>query len=165
MTDLGPLHRDVTALLTRCREANLTIATAESCTGGLVAGAITEITGASAVFKWGVVTYSNEAKASLLGVLESLIAEHGAVSAQVAVAMAENALERSGADIAIAVTGIAGPEGGTDEKPVGLVHLATARKGQPIQRAVHRFSNLGREANRFAAAQQAIRMLMQQASI
>ncbi len=162
MTDLSPLHNDVAKLIARCKQDSLRVATAESCTGGLVAGAITELDGASAVFDWGVVTYSNAAKTEMLGVSESLINEHGAVSEQVVMAMAEGALAKSGADIAIAVTGIAGPTGGTDEKPVGLIHFATAAKGKSTQRAAHRFADLGRDSTRFYAVQQAIKMLMQQ---
>ncbi len=164
MTDLTPLHRDVSQLIDRCRRENLKVATAESCTGGLVAGAITEIPGASHVFGWGVVTYANDAKVELLGVPRELIDKHGAVSEEVATAMAEGALSRSGADIAVAVTGIAGPDGGTHEKPVGLVYLASARKGRPTIKASHHFSDFGRDATRFSAAQQAIRMLLQQAA-
>lgn len=162
MTDVSPLHGDVANLIKRCMEADLRVATAESCTGGLVAGAITDVAGSSAIFDWGVVTYSNDAKKRLLGVPDALIDQHGAVSDEVAVAMAEGALERSGADIAIAVTGIAGPDGGSDEKPVGLVHFAVAAKDKSTIKAAHRFSDLGRDANRFSAVRQAVRMLMQQ---
>jgi nicotinamide-nucleotide amidase len=164
MTDLTPLHRDVSQLIDRCRKENLKVATAESCTGGLIAGAITEVPGASHVFDWGVVTYSDEAKVELLGVQRELIVKHGAVSQEVVTAMAEGALARSGADIAVAVTGIAGPDGGTDLKPVGLVEFAASRRDRPTLKATHRFSDLGRDATRFQAVQQAIRMLMQQAA-
>ncbi len=164
MTDLSPLDDEVSALIERCRSERLTLATAESCTGGLIAGAITEMPGASDVFGWGVVTYSNDAKTRLLGVPAALIETHGAVSDEVAIAMVEGALERSGADIAVAVTGIAGPGGGSAEKPVGLVHLAASRKGRPTISARHHFMDLGRDATRFAAVEQAIRMLMQQAA-
>ena len=108
------------------REAGKRIATAESCTGGLIASRITDVPGASDYFLEGVISYSNEAKTALLGVPEALIDEHGAVSEPVARAMAEGCRQRSGADYAIAVTGIAGPSGGTDEKPVGLVYIAVA---------------------------------------
>jgi nicotinamide-nucleotide amidase len=164
MTDLTPLHRDVSQLIDRCRRENLKIATAESCTGGLLAGAITEVPGASHVFGWGVVTYANSAKIELLGVPRELIDKHGAVSEEVAIAMAEGALARSGADVAVAVTGIAGPDGGTEQKPVGLVYLASARKGRPTLKASHHFADFGRDSARFAAVQQAIRMLMQRAA-
>lgn len=162
MTDLSPLHSEINKLVRRCIAAEVKIATAESCTGGLVAGAITEVSGASTVFDWGVVTYSDEAKVDLLGVPRELIDQHGAVSEQVAIAMAEGALARSKADITIAVTGVAGPDGGTLEKPVGLVHFASATRDKPTQRAAHRFADLGRDSTRFYSVQQAIRMLMQQ---
>lgn len=135
-------------LLERLRERSMTIATAESCTGGLIAGLITEIPGSSAVFDRGFVTYSNDAKATMLGVHADLIAEHGAVSAEVARAMAEGALVHSGADIAVAVTGIAGPDGGSPEKPVGLVHLAAAEIGAPTLHREIRIGDIGRTAVR-----------------
>jgi nicotinamide-nucleotide amidase len=113
-------------VLDRCRELGLTLATAESCTGGLVAAALTEIPGSSEVFLGSVVAYANEVKASGLGVPEAALAEYGAVSAEVAAAMAEGARERLGADVTVAVTGVAGPGGGTAEKPVGLVYVAVA---------------------------------------
>ena len=124
--------REATQLLERCRRAKLKLATAESCTGGLIAASLTEIAGSSDVVERGFVTYSNEAKTELVGVDPALIRAHGAVSAEVAKAMALGAVERSRADIAVAVTGIAGPGGATPTKPVGLVHLAAARKGGPI---------------------------------
>lgn len=164
MTDLAPLHEDVAALIELCGRQGLKIATAESCTGGLVAAAITELGGASHVFDWGVVTYANAAKMQLLGVPEALLTAHGAVSEEVAEAMADGALARSGADIAVAVTGIAGPGGGTAEKPVGLVCFAAARKDRPTVTARQQFENAGREAIRFAAVEQAIRMLMERAA-
>src|SRR3982751_3041231 len=117
------------SLLDLCRSRKLTIATAESCTGGLVAAALTAIPGSSDVVDRGFVTYSNAAKTEMLGVPADLIATHGAVSEPVARAMAEGALSRSNADVAVAITGIAGPDGGSDAKPVGLVHLAAARNG------------------------------------
>ena len=117
------------ALLTLCRERGLKLATAESCTGGLVAGLLTEIAGSSAVVERGFVVYSNLAKQEMLGVPEATLLRWGAVSAATARAMAEGALAHSAADLAVAVTGIAGPDGGTAEKPVGLVHFAAARRG------------------------------------
>ena len=117
------------ALLERYRAAGLKLATAESCTGGLIAAALTEIAGSSDVVERGFVTYSNEAKSELLGVPAALIAEKGAVSAEVAEAMAQGALARSRADAAVSVTGIAGPGGGTADKPVGLVYLGACRQG------------------------------------
>ena len=118
-----------TALLAACRETKIMVATAESCTGGLVAGAITDIAGSSGIFDRGFVTYSNAAKTEMLGVAPDLIAAAGAVSEAVARSMAEGALARSAADLAVAVTGIAGPDGGSAEKPVGLVWLGLARRG------------------------------------
>ena len=107
------------------------LATAESCTGGLVAGALTDIAGSSDVVERGFVTYSNDAKNQMLGVPMEMIEAHGAVSEPVARAMAEGAVANSGADAAVSITGVAGPGGGTAEKPVGLVHFATAMAGQP----------------------------------
>lgn len=122
-----------TRLLADCRARGLKIATAESCTGGLIAGLLTEIAGSSDVVERGFVTYSNEAKTELIGVPTGLIERHGAVSAQVARAMAEGALAQSRADASVAVTGVAGPGGATPGKPVGLVYLCAGRKGgEPI---------------------------------
>ncbi len=129
MTFHAALLSQAEALLESYRRAGLTIATAESCTGGLVAGCLTEIAGSSDVFERGFVTYSNTAKAEVLGVPATLIAERGAVSAEVAEAMARGALDRSKADAAVALTGVAGPGGGTAEKPVGLVHIGAVRRG------------------------------------
>jgi nicotinamide-nucleotide amidase len=110
-------------VLSLLRERGLTLATAESCTGGLVAARLTEVPGSSDVFAGGVVAYSNEVKAAQLGVAEEVLREHGAVSAETAAAMARGARERLGVDVAVSVTGVAGPDGGTEEKPVGLVFL------------------------------------------
>ncbi|GAB4568092.1 MAG: CinA family protein [Rhizobacter sp.] len=115
------------------RERGLYLVTAESCTGGLIAAACTSIAGSSDWFERGIVSYSNEAKTELLGVSAALIAKHGAVSAEVARAMAEGALAHSPADLSLAVTGVAGPSGGTATKPVGTVWLALARRGEPAQ--------------------------------
>jgi nicotinamide-nucleotide amidase len=123
----------VLALAAALRSRGLKIATAESCTGGLIAAACTAVAGSSDWFERGFVTYSNEAKAELLGVPAALIQAHGAVSAEVARAMAEGALSRSHAGLVVAVTGIAGPGGATPGKPVGTVWLALARAGQPVQ--------------------------------
>lgn len=118
--DERPIERLV---LDRCRELGLTLATAESCTGGLVSARLTAVPGASDVYLGGIVSYSNEVKEQQLGVAADAIREYGAVSAEVAVAMAKGAQQRLGADVAVAVTGVAGPGGGTSDKPVGLVHL------------------------------------------
>jgi len=124
------LASDAERLLDACRQSGIKLATAESCTGGLIAAALTAIAGSSDVVERGFVTYSNEAKTELLGVSAALIERHGAVSEAVALAMAEGALARSRADIAVSVTGIAGPGGATATKPVGLVHLGCARRGR-----------------------------------
>jgi nicotinamide-nucleotide amidase len=154
-----PLVERAAALLAACGARGLRIATAESCTGGLVAGLLTEIPGSSAVFERGFVVYSNAAKRDLLGVADALIAAHGAVSEAAARAMAEGALARSPADLAVAVTGIAGPGGGTPEKPVGLVHFAGARRGRATLAIERRFGDLGRRATRLAAVEHALAML------
>jgi nicotinamide-nucleotide amidase len=116
------------SVLAACRAGNWRLATAESCTGGLVAAALTAIAGSSEVVERGFVTYSNNAKSELLGVPAETIAGHGAVSAQTAAAMARGAVARAGVDVAVSATGIVGPGGGTPQKPVGLVYLAIARK-------------------------------------
>ena len=146
------------ALLEAYRRAGLTIATAESCTGGLVAGCLTEIAGSSDVFERGFVTYSNAAKTELLGVPENLIAEHGAVSAEAAEAMARGALARSRADATVALTGVAGPGGGTAEKPVGLVHLCAIRRGGAAHQRREIFAG-DRAAVRLSSVAAALEML------
>ena len=148
-----------TAMLSQLRTAKLRLATAESCTGGLIAGLLTEFAGSSDVVERGFVVYSNAAKAELLGVPAELIAEHGAVSEPVARAMAEGALRRSRADIAIAVTGVAGPGGGTAAKPVGLVHIAAARFGHATLHEEHRFGDRGRGAVRSVTIDEALRLI------
>lgn len=140
-----------------CRAHHLTMTTAESCTGGLIAALITEIPGSSEVFARGFITYANAAKTELLGVPAALIAAHGAVSEAVARAMAEGARRTACADIALAATGIAGPGGGTPEKPVGLVHLACAREGVTLH-ARHHFPG-DRSAVRLQAVAAAIRLV------
>jgi nicotinamide-nucleotide amidase len=147
------------ALIRAYAERGLKVATAESCTGGLVAGLLTEIAGSSAVVERGFVTYSNEAKTDLVGVAPALIAAQGAVSEPVARAMAEGALARSRADVAVAVTGIAGPGGATATKPVGLVHFALARRGAPTAHLERRYGDLGREAVRRSAVADAVGLL------
>lgn len=137
---------------------NFTIATAESCTGGLVAAALTEIAGVSAAFGFGFVTYANAAKTELLGVPETLLEAHGAVSEAAAKAMAEGALNRARAHLAISVTGIAGPDGGSAEKPVGTVWFGLARRGGTTIAVRHQFDG-GRAAIRSAATRTALAML------
>lgn len=159
MTDLAPLLPAARELIALCTGRGLKIATAESCTGGLIVGVLTEIPGSSAVVDRGFVTYSNGAKAELLGVDAALIGSLGAVSEEVARAMAEGALARSDADLAVAVTGIAGPDGGTEAKPVGLVHFAAIRRGGATRHAVRRFGDIGRPAIRIAAVREALAML------
>lgn len=146
-------------LIAVMRSRALKLATAESCTGGLVAAALTEIPGSSDVFDRGFVTYSNAAKVGMLGVDFDLIMRYGAVSAEVARAMAEGALRCSAADFAVAVTGIAGPGGGTIEKPVGLVHLATAPAPEGHLARVCRFGDIGRSAVRLATVREAFAMI------
>ena len=146
-------------LIDEARERSLRIVTAESCTGGLVAGAICSIAGASDVFERGFVTYTNRAKQELLGVPGDLIADLGAVSEPVARMMAEGALEASNAHIAVAVTGVAGPGGGTRMKPVGLVHIATARSNQRIMHKEELFEFETREDIQLAAVQAALQAL------
>lgn len=137
----------------------LTIATAESCTGGLIAGLLTEIAGSSAVVDRGYVTYSNQAKMDMLGVPAITLDTFGAVSRETALAMAHGALYRSGASLSVAVTGIAGPGGGSAEKPVGLVHLAAmARTGNTLHKEM-RFGDLGRENIRLETIKTAVQML------
>ena len=159
MTELSPLHPRARHLLEKARAKGATIATAESCTGGLVAGLLTEIAGSSDVVERGFVTYSNEAKMEMLGVPEATLIAHGAVSEATARAMADGALARSRAAFAISITGIAGPGGGTAEKPVGLVHFACAGTGRPTVHAERRFGSLDRAGVRYAAVVQALAML------
>jgi nicotinamide-nucleotide amidase len=148
-------------LLDNARAKGLRLATAESCTGGLIAAALTEIPGASDVFDRGFVTYSNAAKCEMLGVSEELIAAHGAVSAEVARAMALGAIDRSAADVAVAVTGIAGPGGGSAEKPVGLVHFACARRGGEVDQVERRYGPLSRAEIRAASVLQALDVMIE----
>ena len=148
-------------LLQSLRDAKLLIATAESCTGGLIAGVLTEIAGSSDVVDRGFVTYSNEAKNECLGVPAEMIDEHGAVSEEVARAMAKGAVHRSRATISVAVTGVAGPGGGSDEKPVGLVHVAVARSGRDTLHKRLQLGNVGRSNVRLATVREALAMVEQ----
>ena len=147
-------------VLDACRARALKIATAESCTGGMVAAALTEIAGSSDVFERGFVTYSNEAKQELLGVAEDTLAEYGAVSEETALEMARGALAASRADIAVSITGVAGPGGGTVEKPVGLVWFAVAKRGGDIRAHRRQFLDEGRAAIREAATRFALELLL-----
>jgi nicotinamide-nucleotide amidase len=147
------------SLLDLCRSRRLTIATAESCTGGLVAGALTEIAGSSDVVDRGFVTYSDAAKEAMLGVPSATLERYGAVSRETADAMAAGALAMSNADITVAVTGIAGPGGGSAAKPVGLVHFAAAaRDGRRIHRE-KRYGDIGRGEVRMHAVAEALAMM------
>lgn len=160
MSTLFPddLLRDGEALLSELQRRSLSLAIAESCTGGLVCGLLTEVPGSSAVLERGFVTYSNAAKSELLGVDPVLITRHGAVSEEVARAMAEGAAARAPVDIAVSVTGIAGPDGGSVEKPVGLVYIAGAWIGSATLCRETRFGNLGRRAIRLASVREAVAM-------
>lgn len=147
------------ALLDLCRMRKLTIATAKSCTGGLVAGALTDIPGSSDVIDRGFVTYSNEAKRAMLGVKATTLATFGAVSKETATAMAVGALERADVDLAVSITGIAGPGGATPGKPVGLVHFAVASRDGRILHRECRFGAIGRSSVRQRSVIEALRML------
>ena len=153
------LLRRAEALLAACRGRGWRVATAESCTGGLVAALLTEIAGSSDVVECGFVTYSNDAKAGMLGVDPALIQTEGAVSEPVARAMAECALALSGVELAVAITGIAGPGGATATKPVGLVHFGLALRGKPTRHVERRYGDLGRAAVRNAAVEDALALL------
>ena len=147
------------AVIAAAIERGVMIATAESCTGGLVAGALTAVAGSSAVVERGFVTYSNEAKTEMLGVPMDLIAAHGAVSGAIARAMCEGARATSRATLAVSVTGIAGPGGGSAEKPVGLVHFGAADAAGTVHQE-RRLGDIGREAVRLASVEVALTMLL-----
>jgi nicotinamide-nucleotide amidase len=147
------------ALLDLCRSKKLKLATAESCTGGLVAATLTDIAGSSDVVDRGFVTYSNAAKQAMLGVPAAMLERYGAVSREVALAMATGALAHAPVDLAVSVTGIAGPGGATPGKPVGLVHFAAAsRGGRPVHQE-RQFGDIGRRQVREASVVQALAML------
>ena len=146
-------------LLDEARAKNIRIVTAESCTGGLIAGLLTEIPGSSDVVERGFVTYSNEAKEDMLGVPTDVIHRHGAVSAEVARALAEGALKHSLAQLAVAVTGVAGPGGGSAEKPVGLVYLAALKQGGEPRIKELRLGDIGRGAIRLETVAEALKLL------
>jgi nicotinamide-nucleotide amidase len=146
-------------VLDLCRARGLRVVTAESCTGGLVAGALTEIAGSSDVVDRGFVTYSNEAKQAMLGVPAAMLKRHGAVSSQTAAAMAKGALKNSLADIAVSITGIAGPGGGSKAKPVGLVYFAAARRGGKSLAQRRLYGEIGRSRVRALSVVQALSMI------
>ena len=146
-------------VVTAAAARGVLVATAESCTGGLVSAALTAVPGSSAVLDRGFVTYSNAAKIDLLGVPAETLEARGAVSEPVARAMAEGATARSGASVSVAVTGVAGPDGGTDDKPVGLVHFAAVGPAGTIH-AEHRFGDLGRDRVRLESTRVALDLLL-----
>jgi len=157
------LRAAATAVLDTCRVRGLTLATAESCTGGLVAGALTDIAGSSEVVDRGFVTYSNEAKMQMLGVPGEALKAFGAVSREIAEAMARGALQRADVDLVVAVTGIAGPGGGGRDKPVGLVHFACAARDGSLRHAEKRYGDIGRSQVRHQSVLQALSMLREMA--
>jgi nicotinamide-nucleotide amidase len=148
-------------VLDLCKARGLMVATAESCTGGLVIGALTEIAGSSAVVDRGFVTYSDEAKQQMLGVPAVTLREHGAVSRQTAEAMVKGVLAHTDVALAVSVTGIAGPGGGTPEKPVGLVHFAAASRAGRFVHQERRFGEIGRSDIRRQSVLQALALLQQ----
>jgi PncC family amidohydrolase len=156
-----PLVEHARHLQDACLARGLTVATAESCTGGLVAHLVTEVAGSSGYYRGGVVAYSDDVKRMALGVPEAVLAAHGAVSAQVAVAMAEGVRSRLGATLGVGVTGVAGPDGGSDAKPVGLVYVAVAGGAEPVVRRC--LWPHDREGNKRASAAAALQMLLEAA--
>lgn len=146
-------------LLDICRRKKLTVATVESCTAGLVAGTLTEVPGTSSILDRGYVTYSNEAKQEMVGVSAATLKAHGAVSPQTASEMVRGAMARAPVDLAVSVTGIAGPDGGTPEKPVGLVYFAAASRSGALIQDEKRFGDIGRADVRKQSVLQAFRML------
>jgi nicotinamide-nucleotide amidase len=153
------LIEEARALIELCRRKKLKVATSESCTGGLVAGTLTEVAGSSDVFERGFVTYSNAAKQAMLGVIPETLARHGAVSRETARAMAAGAIAHAPVELAVSVTGIAGPQGATTDKPVGLVHFAAASRGGQRIDCERRYGDIGRAEVRRAALTQALAML------
>ncbi|WP_022695452.1 CinA family protein [Ponticaulis koreensis] len=151
-------------VLDDAQQRRLKIVAAESCTGGLLSAALIEIPGSSAVFERGFITYSNKAKEEVLGVPGDIIADYGAVSEVVARYMAEGALEESRANVAISITGVAGPGGGTRMKPVGTVHFALARENAPIRHRQENFGDIGRSEIRVASVEIALEMLLESVS-
>jgi nicotinamide-nucleotide amidase len=158
------LHAAAAIALDNCRKHKLKAATAESCTGGLVAGALTDIAGSSDVFERGFVTYSDEAKQQMLGVSAETLRDYGAVSKETAEEMARGAIAHSNADVAVAITGVAGPTGGTADKPVGLVHFAVASRNGALTHKEMRYGNLRRAQVRQKSVLEALAMLRQMAA-
>ncbi len=156
--DIEPLARQI---VDRARALDLMVATAESCTSGLVAAAITTVSGSSDALDRGFVTYSNTAKSEMLGVDMDLIEAVGAVSEEVAVAMAEGAIRASRAGVSVSITGIAGPTGGSATKPVGLVHFAAAREGHPTLHRRETFGDIGRDQVRLESVRTALRLMIE----
>jgi nicotinamide-nucleotide amidase len=159
MLELAAFVDRATRIVQRAKARHVMIATAESCTGGLLSGVVTAVPGSSDVLDRGFVTYSNEAKVEMLGVDAAAIDAHGAVSAEVAGEMARGALAKSRADLAVSVTGIAGPGGGSATKPVGLVHFGLARRPNGVVTVERRFGDFGRDAVRMASLDQALALL------
>lgn len=153
------LLRLAEVVIADARAAKLRIVTAESCTGGLIGALLTEVPGSSAVFDRGLIVYTNRAKQDLLSVPGDLIADMGEVSEAVARMMAEGAIENSNAQLSVAVTGIAGPGGGSTMKPIGLVHVAAAREGRSILHEAHRFGDIGRTEVRLKTCEAALSLL------
>lgn len=154
------IEASAAAVIQAAIKAGVMVATAESCTGGLVSGALTAIAGSSAALDRGFVTYSNEAKAELLGVTEDLLTQFGAVSEPVARAMALGAVMRSRASASVSITGVAGPGGGSEEKPVGLVHFAAVGPSGVVVHVERRFGDIGREAVRLESVRVALALLL-----
>jgi nicotinamide-nucleotide amidase len=164
MSSMRTLEERARVLLERCRGAGVRLAVAEACTGGLITAALTGVPGSSAVLERGLVPYSNESKAELLGVPQELFAGYGAVSAEVVRAMAEGLLARAPVELALAETGIAGPGGASPTKPVGLVFLAVARRGAPTVIEHHVFPG-DRETVRHGASARALELLLEQLEV
>lgn len=157
---MSPTRNYARQIIELARTRGVMIATAESCTGGLIAGALTDIAGSSAVMDRGFVTYSNAAKMEMLEVEPETLHAHGAVSRQTAMAMAQGALAHSQADLTVSVTGVAGPGGGSDDKPVGLVWFGLAQSGKPVRATSRKFGDVGRERVRELTVEQALKLLI-----
>jgi nicotinamide-nucleotide amidase len=153
------MEQRAAALLEQCRLHGVKIATAESCTGGMLAALLTSVPGSSDVFDCGFVTYSNEAKKRMLGISHEIIADYGSVSRECSLSMAQGAILESAATLAVSITGIAGPGGGTTGKPVGLVHIACARRNGATLHREERFGDIGREGVRTASIEVALVLL------